>query len=205
MPTLKDVAREAGVTVTTVSRVLNNRGYISDETRDKVYQAMEKLDYQPNEIARSLSRKKSNIIGLIIPTVSHDFFGELSLYLENYAYELGYKVMLCNSRLESQKEQEYISMLRGHQVDGIVLASHTMDVEEFVGLDLPVVTLDREINDFPYVSSDNYHGGTLGTNLLINRGCRRLAYLGGNLQLDLLTNRRYQAFVNTAEGRDVEH
>ncbi len=74
MPTLKDVAKAAGVAVATVSRVLNNRGYISEETRQKVYKAMEELNYRPNEIARSLHRRKSHLIGLIIPTVSHPFF-----------------------------------------------------------------------------------------------------------------------------------
>ena len=85
MPTIRDVAERAGVSVTTVSRVLNNRGYISEATRRKVYQAMEELDYQPNEVARSLFRKRSNIIGLIVPTVAHPFFAELTAYVEAYA------------------------------------------------------------------------------------------------------------------------
>ena len=119
MPTIKDVAERAGVSVTTVSRVLNNRGYISQATRTKVYQAMEELDYQPNEVARSLFRKRSKIIGLIVPTVAHPFFGELTSYLETYAYSRGYKVLICNSQLDASKEQEYIGMLRRNQVDGI--------------------------------------------------------------------------------------
>lgn len=73
MPKIDDVAKKAGVSVTTVSRVLNNRGYISEETREKVYRVMKELDYQPNEMARALFRKKSNMIGLIIPDVSHPF------------------------------------------------------------------------------------------------------------------------------------
>ena len=92
MATIKDVAERAGVTVTTVSRILNNRGSISENTRKKVYAIMEELNYQPNELARALFRKKSNIIGLIIPNVSHPFFAELSNYIESYAYKNGYKV-----------------------------------------------------------------------------------------------------------------
>ena len=111
MPTIKDVAEKAGVTVTTVSRVLNNRGYISEATRKKVYKVMEELNYQPNELARSLYRGKSNLIGLIIPTVSHPFFGELSAYIEGYAHSKGYKILLCNSQLEREKEKEYIENL----------------------------------------------------------------------------------------------
>ncbi|EBD8094863.1 LacI family transcriptional regulator, partial [Salmonella enterica] len=100
MATIHDVALRAGVSVTTVSRVLNNRGYISQKTRDKVYQTMNELNYRPNEIARSLLRKQSNVIGLIIPDVSHPFFGELANYIEYYAYRNGLKMMLCNSHMD---------------------------------------------------------------------------------------------------------
>src|SRR5690606_7773253 len=136
MPTIRDVAERAGVSVTTVSRVLNNRGYISEATRRKVYQAMKELDYQPNEVARSLFRKRSNIIGLIVPTVEHPFFGELTFQVETYAYSRGYKVLVCNSQLNAAKEQEYIGMLRRNQVDGIIMASHTLEVEEYRRLNL---------------------------------------------------------------------
>ena len=87
MATIKDVAKLVGVTVTTVSRVINNRGYISEITRKKVYDAMAELNYQPNELARSLFRKKSNFRGLIIPNVAHPFFAELTSFIEYYAYK----------------------------------------------------------------------------------------------------------------------
>jgi len=205
LATLKDIAKGAGVTVTTVSRVLNNRGYISDETREKVYQVMKELDYQPNEIARSLSRKKSNIIGLIIPTIGHPFFSELSFYLEYYAYKEGYKLMLCNSQMEAKKEKEYIDMLRAHQVDGLILASHTLEVEDYINIDLPIVTFDRKVGNIPYITSDNYQGGSLATNLLINKGCKKIVYIGGNLKLDLLANIRYDVSLEIAEKRGIEH
>jgi LacI family sucrose operon transcriptional repressor len=206
MATIKDVAQKAGVTVTTVSRVLNNRGYISDATRQKVYKAMEELDYQPNEIARSLYRRKSNIIGLIIPTVSHPFFGELSNYIEYYAYNYGYKILLCNSQLDRTKEREYIDMLKRHQVDGIIMGSHTLEVDEYINLNLPIVTFDRCISDnIPYISSDNYQGGKLATNLLIDKGCKKIAHICGNLKLNLLANKRYKAFIDMAVDRNIEH
>lgn len=205
MPTIKDVARLAGVTVTTVSRVLNNRGYISDATRKKVYEAMEELNYQPNEIARSLHRRKSKLIGLIIPTVSHPFFGELASFIEYYAYLRGYKVLVCNSLLDRKKEKEYIDMLKSNQVDGIVMGSHTLDVEEYVNLNYPIVTFDRCISEnFPYISSDNYHGGKLATNLLIEKGCKKIAHISGNLQLNLLANKRSEAFIELAKKHGVE-
>jgi LacI family sucrose operon transcriptional repressor len=204
--TIKDVAKRAGVTVTTVSRVLNNRGYISEATREKVYRAMKELNYQPNEIARSLLRRRTNILGIILPTVAHPFFSELAFFIEYYAYEYGYKVMLCNSQLDQKKEKEYVEMLRANQVDGIIMASHTLEVDEYLSLKLPLVTFDRQIApDIPFVSSDNYLGGTLATNLLIDRGCRKIAHICGNLRLNMLANQRNRAFVATAQARKVEY
>ena len=95
MPTIKDVAAEAGVTSTTVSRVLNNRGYISEETREKVYSAMEKLNYMPNEMARNLSRQKSDYIGVILPSVEHPYFSKVLHWLEHYVTKHNYKIMVC--------------------------------------------------------------------------------------------------------------
>jgi LacI family sucrose operon transcriptional repressor len=206
MPTIKDVALRAGVTVTTVSRVLNNKGYISDQTRRKVAKAIKELDYVPNEVARSLLRKHSNIIGLIVPAVSHPFFGELTMHIEYYAYEAGYKIMLCNSHLDSAKEREYIDMLKRHKVDGIIMGSHTLDVHEYLNLSMPVVTIDRKLDDrIPSVSSDNRQGGILATRRLIARGCRKIAMITGNLQLDLLANQRCASFVAEAEARGTQH
>ncbi|MGB4432062.1 MAG: LacI family DNA-binding transcriptional regulator [Limnochordia bacterium] len=204
MPTIRDVAEKAGVSVTTVSRVLNNRGYISEATRKKVYKAMEELDYQPNEVARSLFRKRSNIIGLIVPTVAHPFFAELTAYVETYAYARGYKVLICNSQLDASKEQEYVGMLRRNQVDGIIMASHTLEVEEYKKLNLPVVTFERFIsNHIPYVTSDNYQGGKLAVELLLERGCKMIAHMCGSLHLDMLANQRHRAFMDVAEARNV--
>ena len=204
MPTIRDVAEKAGVSVTTVSRVLNNRGYISEATRKKVYKAMEELDYQPNEVARSLFRKRSNIIGLIVPTVAHPFFAELTAYVETYAYARGYKVLICNSQLDASKEQEYVGMLRRNQVDGIIMASHTLEVEEYKKLNLPVVTFERFIsNRIPYVTSDNYQGGKLAVELLLERGCKMIAHMCGSLHLDMLANQRHRAFMDVAEARNV--
>lgn len=206
MATIKDVAKLSGVTVTTVSRVLNNRGYISDKTRKKVYDAMEQLDYQPNEIARSLLRKHSNIIGLIIPSVSHPFFGELTESIESFAYENGFKVLLCNSHLDSSKEKEYIDMLRSHKVDGIIMGSHTLKVDDYMSLNMPLVTIDRQISsNIPFIASDNFQGGKLATKHLIELGCKKIVHICGNLNLDMLANKRYEAFLVEAVNHGVEH
>lgn len=196
MATIKDVAREAGLTVTTVSRVLNNRGYISAATREKVYRVMAELDYQPNEIARSLYRRRSMMIGLIVPTVSHPFFGELSTSIEQHAYAAGYKIVLCNSHLDQEKERDYVDMLKRHKVDGIIMGSHTLGVDEYENLHMPIVTVDRQISPtIPSLSSDNYEGGRMAARLLVAKGCKKIAYVCGSLKLELFANRRHDAFV----------
>ena len=110
MATLKDVAREAGLTVTTVSRVLNNRGYISDNARRRVAEAMKKLNYRPNELARSLQNKNSNMIGVIVPHIRHPYFAEMISNLENESHKRGYKMLLCNSQGRDEKILEYVEM-----------------------------------------------------------------------------------------------
>lgn len=205
MATIKDVARVSGVTVTTVSRVLNNRGYISEATRQKVYDAMEELNYKPNEIARSLFRKKSNIIGLIIPNVSHPFFAELTNFIEYYAHKKGYKILLCNSYQDSVKEKDYIEMLKRHQVDGIIMGSHSLETSEYIKTDLPIVAIDRNLSDkIPFITSDNYHGGTLATKLLIDKGCKKLAHISGPLEINTPANKRYEAFVDITKKYNIE-
>jgi LacI family sucrose operon transcriptional repressor len=206
MPTIKDVAQVAGVTVTTVSRVLNNRGYISEATRTKVNEAMKQLNYQPNEIARSLFRGKSNLIGLIIPDVSHPFFGQLTNAIEYYANKFGYKILLCDAYQDSTKERSYIDMLKRHQVEGIIMGSHTLEVMEYLETDLPIVTIDRDISKkIPNISSDNYYGGKLATKLLVDKGCKKLAHISGPLELNTPANKRYLAFMDVVKEENIDY
>lgn len=206
MATIHDVAVRAGVSVTTVSRVLNNRGYISEATRRKVYACMDELGYHPNEIARSLLKKQSNLIGLILPSVSHPFFGELATHLEYYAYQHGFKLLLCNSLLDPKKEREYIDMMKRNRVDGIIMGSHTLEVEEYKHLNRPIVTMDRQIDvNIPFVASDNYRGGELATKLLVAKGCKKIAHICGNLELDLLANQRSYAFKDVVSKNGIDH
>ena len=123
MVTIVDVARLAGVTPTTVSRVINNRGYISEKTKKRVHEAMDELGYQPNEIARSLTKQKSNTIGVIVPHISHPYFAKLISNLENEAAKKDYKIILCNSKEKAEKEKQYLDMCKSNRVAGIIICS----------------------------------------------------------------------------------
>lgn len=192
---LDDVANEAGVSKTTVSRVLNNRGYISEKTRKKVNEAVELLNYHPNEIARSLFINKTFIIGLIFPTTNNPFYGQLIFHLENICESLGYKVLLCNSEGREDKEKSYLEMLQRHQVDGIIAGSHNRGILEYDNPQLPLVGIDRYLSEnTPVVSSDNYDGGKKATQLLIDKGCKKIIHINGSPSLETPANLRREAY-----------
>ena len=117
MPTITDVAQTAGVSKNTVSRYLNNRGYMSEKTKAAIQAAIEELHYQPNQIARSLYTSKTSLVGLVIPDVEHPFFSTITARIEDALDTRGYKMILCNTMHSSQKERKYIDMLTANKVD----------------------------------------------------------------------------------------
>lgn len=206
MATLKDVARETGLTVTTVSRVLNNRGYISEETREKVYAAMKKLNYRPNEVARSLSKKSTNTIGVIVPHIRHPYFSELISNLENEASKRGYKMILCNSQEKENKEREYLEMCTSNRVAGIVLCSAGVAVEEFQGNNIPLITIERYMeNGTASVECDNKQGGKLAAEHLIACGCKNLLHISGVYETAMPADDRALGFIEVCEKAGVSH
>ena len=180
MANLNDVAKIAGVTPTTVSRVINMRGSLSQKTIDRVHAAMRELNYQPNAMARSLQGKKSQLIGLIFPSVAYPFYGEIIHAIESKLFARGYKAILCDSENDPVKERAYLTMLMANQVDGIITSSHNKEIHEYENDNLAIVAFDRYLADgIPIVSSDNLAGGELATAYLYAQGCRRIAMVAG--------------------------
>ena len=197
-PKLEDVAKRANVSKTTVSRVLNNRGYLSQKTIDNVYKAIEELNYQPNVVARQLFQKKTNIVGLLFPTVANPFFSELVEALEKKLYEIGYKVLIGNSMNNNEKETNYLNQLLSDQVDGLIVGTHNQGIQEYKYQNLPIVAIDRVMNeDIPVVESDNYNGGKLATKLLIAQGAKNIIHTNGPIDLQTPANRRRLAYEDT--------
>ncbi len=195
---IKDVAKKAGVSITTVSRVLNNHPNVSDKTRTIVNNTMQELNYYPHQIARALSKKQSFLIGMLVPDCSNPFFAELIKYVELNAQKCDYRLLLCNSLNDIERELKYVSMLKQNRVDGIIMGTHTLDLSFYKNLNAPVIIFDRYIDEsIPYVSCDNFHGGQLATNHLIENGCKSLLHISGALNLNSLVNRRSEAFKLT--------
>lgn len=203
MATLKDVAQRAGVTVTTISRMLNNRVNVSAKTRAKIEKAMQELDYQPNELAQSLIKGRTNFIGLVVPSARNFFFSMVIDGIERYVSENGYKLLLCISDLDACKEKEYFDMLKANKVAGVILASHTQDLEKS-SLPQPLLTIDRIISEtIPSVCVDNYAGGRMAAEHLLERGCHRLVYISGSKDMDMDANKRWTGFRDVCLERGV--
>ncbi|EHJ08517.1 LacI family DNA-binding transcriptional regulator [Staphylococcus simiae] len=203
-PKLEDVANLANVSKTTVSRVLNNRGYLSQQTKDKVENAMKQLNYQPNSAARQLYNQKTNIIGLLFPTVSNPFFGELIHQLETKLFEQGYYVIVGNSINNPDKEAHYMNQLLSNQVDGLIVGTHNIGIEEYNHLDLPIVAIDRIMNsDIPTVRSDNYNGGVQITQRLINSGIKKIIHTNGPVTINTPANLRQQAYEDVMSSHQL--
>ena len=198
-PNIADVAALAGVSPTTVSRVLNNRGYLSQEVKDKVSNAIAELHYRPNQVARALLEHRTRVVGIILPTVSLPFFGEMAAFLEHALTERGYRTLLCNSLGRSEIERDYLRQLEGHRVDGIITGAHNDTLPEYANTRLPIVTIDREINArIPNVRADNLAGGRLATELLLRSGCTRPALLTSTSGPHNLREQGYREVLTTA-------
>ena len=126
MASIRDVAKKAGVGVGTVSRALNGTGYVAEDTKAKILAVAAELDYQPNELARNLFRNRTGIIGIVVPDMENPFFSKLLKHMEIQLYKNGYKAMICNTIEISNREQDFIDMLRQNVMDGIITGAHSL-------------------------------------------------------------------------------
>lgn len=180
MATIKDVSKHSGVSVATVSRVLNNSSKVQPTTKKKVLQAINELNYKPNAVAKTLFKKQSYSIGLIIPDISNPFFPEVARAVEDTARQYGYRVILCNSDGNKEKEKDYIETLSQNHVDGLLVTSITGNSDNFKGLHMPVVALDRSMDEeIPCVYVDNYEGGKLAAQTLFENGGKKFGEISG--------------------------
>ncbi len=204
MANISDVAKKANVSVATVSRYLNESGYVGKKSRAAIESAIKELNYTPNEVARSLSTKQSDLIGLIIPDIKNPFFPELARAVEDTAFKYGYTVILCNSDENVMKEQHYLQTLSQKYVAGIILTSIIDSDKQNKLFNIPMVALDRPLNmDIPTVTTDNRTGAMIGTDYLIQSGATSILCLTGPTTLSS-TQLRLEGFLQAIEKKEVE-
>lgn len=189
MPTMRDVADHAGVSISTVSRVINKGVYVDPVTEQRVKEAITTLGYRPNLLARSFRRKETQTIGLLVPDNSNPFFAEIARVIEDVGFSEGYSVILCNSDLSAAKQAAYVDVLLAKRVDGLILTStgliSSVDgldvIERILAAGVPCVVVDRDLEGRPVdqVLVDNDQGGYLAGEYLISLGHRGLACIVG--------------------------
>jgi Transcriptional regulators len=204
MPTIRDVAKLANVSVATVSRYINQKGYISKEAEQRIKESIEELNYSPNVIARGLAGQKTNSIALIVSEISNPYFSMMARAVEDTATKLGYTTLLANSDRNSVKEKRYIEALKKRYVDGIIFATQmhaTDEINELLGEDIPMVSIDRSTTErvpdrIPAFQVNHYKGAVLATEHLLSIGCRKIAHISGTT--DVIPARdRLNGFIDT--------
>lgn len=183
MATIKEVAHYAKVSVATVSRAINGNGYVKQETRDKIEAAIQALNYQPNEVARSLNMKKSKLIGLLLPDMSNPFFTLVARGVEDMAMARGYHIMIGNGAMDETKELNYLSMFKVNQCSGVIASqlSTPHAFEQLHALQSPCVLIDRAAEGDTCVEADHVQGGTLQAETILQGNATSVLLLYQNL------------------------
>ena len=178
MTSIREVAKLAGVSPATVSRVMNGTANVNEEKKKRVEAAIEETGFQPNELARALYKKSSKMIGMIVPDIENPFFSELAKAVEDTAYQNGYRILLCSSGGDEEKEAVNIQMFNQLRADGIVVMTNCAETGKVLAdCPIPVVLVDRKLDGFKenaLIEADNYKGGCLAAEHLVKCGCKNI-------------------------------
>lgn len=174
---IKEIAKMSGVSVATVSRVINNNGRFSEETRKKVLKVIEETGYNTNNIAKSLRMQKTNTIGIVVPDITNFFFADLVQKIEESFFEQSYSTIICNTGRNNEKEQLYLKMLQSKMIDGLIVISgiEEFDLEGTLNDTIPVIYIDRKPKETKrslFISSDHFQGAYEATSTLLDKGCQ---------------------------------
>lgn len=196
---IKDVAREAGVSIATVSRVLNDIDVVNEETKKKVLDAIKDLGYRPNIVARSLKTQRTKTIGILVPDISSQVYPEIVRGAEDVANIYDYNIILCNSDYDMDKEKEYLRVLKEKMVDGLLymsvsLEEKTIDLVNDLDLKTVLVETSDEKGIFPSVTIDNIQALYDSTKYLIDKGAKKIAFIGTKQEEVNAVTKRYKGY-----------
>ena len=199
---IKDVAQLAGVSIATVSRVIHQKPGFSALTLKKVKKAMHSLHYEPNKLAQTLKTGFTHTVAVSVPSIWHPFFSEFTYYLETKLNQNGYNIFLSSNESNPKSELSFLQMAKENKVDGIIAITYN-DVEPYLSSQIPFVSIDRLFSTKKYpqvatITSDNLKGGQIAFRELVNRGSKKLAYIGRSpLYSNSIINRK-KGFVQAA-------
>jgi LacI family transcriptional regulator len=206
--TIYDVAKEAGVSSATVSRVLAGRDIVAESTRVHVTAVAERLGYRPNQVARSLSNRTSDMVAVMLPDITNPFFSELVKGVQSAAFERGLTTLICNTESDPALERRYLDGLLASQVQYILVVGLTLDresVQRYMSAGLTFIALDRPLQHSSQVlvQSDNRGGGELAVRHLITLNHRRIAHIAGPVDVPLSADRR-QGYLDALRAANIE-
>lgn len=179
--TIKKISEMAGVSVATVSRVINQNGRFSKETEQRIQRIIKDNNFQPNQLARGLRTNHARVIGIIVPDITNDFFARLTLCIQKRLMKYQYVTIICNTNESTYLEQSHLNMLQSQRISGLIVAGQKLKAH--AGFEVPSVYIDRPVYEqhsargtdaLVMVESDNRKGGYLATSELLQKGCRRI-------------------------------
>lgn len=206
MISIREVAKLAGVSPSTVSRVMNGTANVNDEKRQKVEKVISETGFKPNEAARTLYKKSAHIIGVIVPNIENPFFNAMAKAIEEEAYNNGYRLTLCNSDNNLEKEKNSIELLGRMNADGIILLTNQEGLsEEIRQCKIPVVAIDRQVkisNEVACIESNHYMGGRAAMEHLIACGCKNIVNMQAPQDLSS-ARQRYQGYLDVCKEHGI--
>lgn len=204
MANIREVARKVGVGTGTVSRALNKTGYVAEETRQKIMEAVEELGYTPNELAKQLFRNKNCIVGVMVPNLEHPFFAKMMKNIEMELSKHDYKCMVCNTVDIDNRQQSFIDMLERNVMDGIITCVDPLP--EFTSRKgRAIVSMDRDWGaDVPLVVSDHSQGGRMAAEAFLRGGCRKVVQFSAGRERATTANLRHEVLTQVLRENNCE-
>lgn len=207
MTTINDIAKMANVSRTTVSRVLNNNGYVSESARERVMKVVEETGYIPSVSAKSLRTKRSGVIGVILPKISTETASRVVGGINEVVAKEGFQILLTDTELNHEKEIEYIRLLHSRHVDGIILLATNVNdrlLNAIEDANLPFISLGQELPGVTSIVYDDYHASRDMTNMIIQKGHKKIAYIGVGEDDPAVGVLRKQGFIETIQEAGLE-
>lgn len=196
LSTIRDVARLAEVSAATVSRVLNNKGYVSEEKKKRIEKVIRDMGFEPNQVARGLAKKTSNTLALIVTDISNTFFSELAKGAEKVAHRNGFSLLLGNTSGIDGKDDSYIKLLMNKYIDGVIIATHDIDIDTLRKNEktpMVVLEMDNDLQNTCTIKVDNLNGAIKATEHLVSIGCKKIAHIFGP-QYDTTAKERLEGY-----------
>lgn len=208
-PTMKDVAKLAGVTQPTVSYVINGTANISDEVKEKVYQAIKELNYKPNYYARALKTNKTNMIGIVIPDISNQYYSRMVNLVETLLKDKNYTVVIHSTNYDKDLEEKSIKQLISYNVEGMIIMYQLGNKKcwkqlKESGKSVVILEGGKHCLDIPCINIDNHLGGYMATKYLLDKGLKNIVYVGQNSHIEALSE-RYEGYKEAMQEANLFH